>query len=399
MQRARLAIFVIALGVTGLAGAQAPAAPSAQASGALAPAPATTVAPAATGGIKGQNIFEVKPEASADPNYAQQTNGERAKVQPGNNAPMWRQVGQGVTGYSSLPKSQAPEAGNLIQPFVQYPGSRLTNAGEAWRQVRNNWLIPYGGSLLLLVVLALAIFYKTKGEIKNHGPDTGRKIERFTPFERAAHWANAIAFVILGVSGVVMAFGKFFLLPIMGGTLFGWLTYLLKNAHNFAGPLFAVSLVVVFLTFVKDNFPQKGDINWLLKGGGMFGGSEPASNRFNAGEKVVFWGGVFSLGLLVVSSGFVLDKIVPGLVYERGTMQIAHMVHAVATVLMLVMFIAHIYLGTIGMQGAYQGMKTGYVDETWAKEHHEFWYDEVKAGHIPAQRSVKPAPPSQTVQA
>ena len=351
------------------------------------PQAAPVAAPAAAGKIQGQSIFEVRPDASADPNYTSQTNGERAKVQPGNNAPMWRQVGQGVTGSSSLPLSEAPEAGNLIQRFVLYPGSRWTNAGEAWRQVRNHWLIPYGGSLLLLMVLALGIFYKTRGEIKNHAPDTGKKIERFTPFERAAHWSNAIAFVILGVSGVVMAFGRFFLLPIMGGTLFGWLTYVLKNAHNFAGPLFAVSLVVVFLTFVKDNFPQKGDINWLLKGGGMFGGSEPASNRFNAGEKIVFWGGVFSLGLLVVSSGFVLDKIVPGLVYERGTMQIAHMVHSAATVLMMVMFIAHIYLGTIGMQDAYKGMRTGYVDETWAKEHHEWWYDDVKAGKIPAQRT------------
>ena len=196
---------------------------------------------------------------------------------------MWRQVGQGVTGSSSLPLSEAPEAGNLIQRFVLYPGSRWTNAGEAWRQVRNHWLIPYGGSLLLLMVLALGIFYKTRGEIKNHAPDTGKKIERFTPFERAAHWSNAIAFVILGVSGVVMAFGKFFLLPIVGGTLFGWLTYVLKNAHNFAGPLFAVSLVVVFLTFVKDNFPQKGDINWLLTGGAC---SAAPSRRRTASTQV-----------------------------------------------------------------------------------------------------------------
>lgn len=391
----RRATVLSALGLllsAGLAQAQTPA-----------PQAAPTVVAPSAGGIQAQNIFEVNPEASADPNYAKQTNGERVKVQPGNNAPMWRQVGEGVTGFSSLPKSEAPEAGNLIQRFVQYPGSRWTNGGEAWRQVRNHWLVPYGGSLLLLMVLALGIFYTTKGEIKTHGPDTGRKIERFTPFERAAHWANAIAFVILGVSGVVMAFGKFFLLPIIGGTLFGWLTYLLKNAHNFAGPLFAVSLVVVFLTFVKDNFPQKGDVNWLLKGGGLLGGSEPASNRFNAGEKIVFWGGVFALGLLVVLSGFVLDKIVPGLVYERGTMQIAHMVHAAATVLMMVMFIAHIYLGTIGMQGAYKGMRTGYVDETWAKEHHEWWYDDVKAGKIPAQRSSLPAasttPPASTAQA
>jgi formate dehydrogenase subunit gamma len=248
------------------------------------------------------------------------------------------------------------------------------------------------------VVLAIALFYFAKGTIKNHAPDTGRRIERFTPFERAAHWSNAIAFVILAVSGVVMAFGKFFLQPIMGGTLFGWLTYVLKNMHNFAGPLFAVSLVIVFFTFLRDNWPQKGDLGWVLKGGGLVSGAEPASNRFNAGEKLVFWGGVFFLGLVVVSSGFVLDRLLPGLVYERSTMQIAHMVHAVATVLMMCMFLGHIYLGTIGMQGAYQGMKTGYVDETWAKEHHEYWYDDVKAGRIPAQRS-EPAAAGRTAQA
>ena len=392
---AQLAIFSVAFGVAGLVAAQAP---STAQSPSVSPAAPTTVAPASAGGIQSQNIFEVRPDASTEPGYDKQTNAERAKVQPGNNAPMWRQVGQGVSGFSSLPKSEAPEAGNLIQPFVQYPGSRLTNAGEAWRQVRNNWLIPYGGALLVIVILAIGIFYFTKGMIKNHAPDTGRKIERFTPFERAAHWSNAIAFVILAVSGVVMAFGKFFLLPIMGGTLFGWLSYVLKNMHNFAGPLFAVSLVIVFLTFLRDNWPQKGDMNWLLKGGGLVSGAEPASNRFNAGEKVVFWGGVFFLGLVVVSSGFVLDKLLPGLVYERSTMQIAHMIHAVATVLMMAMFIGHIYLGTIGMQDAYKGMRTGYVDETWAKEHHEFWYDDVKAGKIPVQRSELAAP-SQPVQA
>lgn len=397
---ARSVLFLLAAGLVGLAGAQAPAPQPAppQASGAVTPAPA---APAATGGIQGQNIFEVKPDASADPNYAKQSNGERAKVQPGNNAPMWRQVGEGVTGYSSLPKSEAPEAGNLIQPFVQYPGSRLTNAGEAWRQVRNNWIIPYGGSLFLIVLLAIAIFYFSKGSIKTHGADTGRKIERFTPFERAAHWSNAIAFSILAISGLVMAFGKFFLLPVIGGALFGWLTWVLKTMHNFAGPLFAVSLVIVFFTFLRDNWPQKGDLRWLAKGGGLItGGEEPPSNRFNAGEKLIFWGGVFFLGVVVVSSGFVLDKLLPGLVYERATMQVAHMVHAVATVLMMCMFLGHIYLGTIGMQGAYKAMRTGYVDETWAREHHEYWYDEVKAGNIPAQRSTPPVdPPGQIAQA
>jgi formate dehydrogenase subunit gamma len=168
------------------------------------------------------------------------------------------------------------EQGVLIQSFVQYPGSRLTTAGEAWRQVRNNWIIPYGGALLLIAVLALALVYWRKGPFGSPVRDTGRVIERFTPFERATHWAAAISFAVLGISGIVMAFGKFFLLPVLGGTLFGWLTYALKTAHNFAGPLFAVALVIFIITYLRDNLPRAGDLNWLLKGGGMFGGEHVA---------------------------------------------------------------------------------------------------------------------------
>ena len=351
------------------------------------PAQAAPAQPAQQGGIKSQNIFEVKPDASADPNYAKQSNAERAKVQPGNNAPLWRAVGQGATGVTTLPYAQAPEAGNMIQRFVQYPGTGLTNAGEAWRQVRNNWILPYGGSLIVIALLALGLFYWRKGSIGLHGAETGRKIERFTYFERAAHWTNAIAFCCLAISGIVMAFGKFFLLPIIGGSLFGWLAFALKNLHNFVGPLFAVSLVVVIFTFIKDNLPSKDDMMWVLKGGGLFSGEEVPSHRFNAGEKILFWGGVFLLGLIVVGSGLVLDKLIPGLMYYRETMQISHMIHAAAAVLMMAMFLGHIYMGTIGMKGAYKAMKTGYVDETWAKEHHGLWADDIAAGKIPAQRS------------
>ncbi len=379
--------LALAWGLSGVAVAQNNAPPAA------APAPA----PAATGGIQSQNIFDVKPDASSEPGYDKQSNAERAKVQPGNNAPVWRAVGQGSAGFSSLPKHEAPEAGVLIQPFTDYPGAPLTNAGEAWRQVRNNWILPYGGALVLIVLGAIALFYWRKGAFKQHAPDTGRKIERFTPFERSAHWANAIAFSILAISGLVMAFGKFFILPVIGSTLFGWLTYALKNMHNFAGPVFAVSLVVVIVTFIKDNLPRAGDLGWLLKGGGLLSGKEVPSHRFNAGEKVIFWAGVFLLGLIVVGSGLVMNKLVPGLLYERGTMQITHMIHAVASLLMVVMFLGHIYIGTLGMQGAFKAMETGYVDEAWAKEHHEQWYDDVKAGKIPVQRSAQ-VPPSQTVQ-
>ena len=129
---------------------------------------AQTAPAAGAPAVKGANILDIK-DASSEPGYAEQDNAQRAKVQPGNNAPMWRQVGQGVTGYSSLPPSQATEAGNLIQPFVQYPGSSLTNAGEAWRQVRNNIIIPYGGAFLVIVLGAIALFYWGKGTMRLHG--------------------------------------------------------------------------------------------------------------------------------------------------------------------------------------------------------------------------------------
>jgi len=390
-------LAVLALGCAG--GALAQAAQQGQNPGSQS-APVRTLddpapAQAAPGGIQGQNIFDVKPEvkrdASSEPGYEKQTNAERNRVQPGNNAPMWRDVQRGLEGFSSLPKSQAPEAGVLIQPQVQYPGSRLTTAGEAWRQVRNNWIIPYGGSLVLIFALALLIFFFTRGRIGHHDAvgGGGRRIERFTPFERAAHWANAIAFVVLAISGLVMAFGKFFLLPVIGSTLFGYFTYLLKNLHNFFGPLFVVSLVIVIVTFVRDEFPRKGDLNWLLKLGGVFSksGQEPPTHRFNAGEKVVFWLGVVLLGVFVAASGVVLDKLLPNLVYDRGTMQVAHMVHAVTAVGMVVLIGFHIYLGTVGVRGAYTAMRHGYVDEAWAHEHHGYWLEDIQAGKVPAQRS------------
>jgi formate dehydrogenase subunit gamma len=324
-----------------------------------------------------------KPQAAATDDLvspggakAGETNAERSKSQPGNNAPFWRGVkNSGLQqGTVNLPGA---EQGILIQSIAEYPGVAPTTAGEAWRQVRNKIIIPYGGALLGIMLLAIAIFYFTRGSLGGHASDTGRKVERFTPFERAAHWTNAIAFTVLAVSGLVMAFGKFILLPVVGGTLFGWLTYTLKTAHNFAGPVFAVSLVVVIATFIKDNLPQRQEV---------------PSHRFNAGEKGLFWVGVFVLGLTVVASGLFLDKLVPGFVFTRGQMQVAHMVHAAGAMLMMTAFIGHIFMGTLGMKGAFSAMRTGYVDEAWAREHHAYWADDIRAGKIPAQRSAQPAP-------
>ena len=343
-----------------------------------------------------------KPPAGAPPGFAapadpkpDENNAQRAKSQPGNNAPFWRSVRESgnVPGFTTLPDN---EGATLIQRFTQYPGSDFTTAGEAWRQVRNKWIVPYGGALLLLMGIAIGLFYWRRGPIGSDPVDTGRRIERFTYFERAAHWSVAITFVVLAVSGLVMAFGKFILLPLIGSTLFGWLTYALKTAHNLAGPLFVVALIVFIVGYMRDNIPRAYDVEWIAKAGGMLGGPEVPSHRYNAGEKAVYWGGVLFLGVIVSASGLVLDKLVPGMAYVRGEMQIAHLVHGVASMLMMAMFCVHIYMGTVGMTGAYQAMRTGYVDETWAKEHHELWYHDIKDGKIPAQRS---APSGKGIQA
>ena len=369
----------LAIGLLGAASALAQAQTAPVAAPVAEPAAAQAVAVDPAKGPPADFVAPAEPKAD-------DSNAARGKSQPGNNAPFWRSVRESgeVAGITNLP---GVEKGVLIQRFETYPGSSHATAGEAWRQVRNRVIIPYGGSLLLIVLVAIGIFYVTRGTMGHEHPEGGKRIERFTPFERSAHWLNAIAFVLLGVSGLVMAFGKFLLLPWMGHTLFGWITFGLKTMHNFVGPLFAVSLLVILLTFLKDNLPRAWDWLWIKKAGGLFGGQEVPSHRFNAGEKGVFWIGAFVLGITVVASGLVLDHLIPDMLYTRGQMQVAHMFHAAAAVLMLCIIFGHIYIGTVGMRGAYKAMRTGYVSEGWAKEHHELWYDDIKAGKIPAQRS------------
>lgn len=361
-----LALFLATSG-TGLAMAQnAPAEP---ASVAVSPAP---VAAANLAAVESIDILK-------------QNQAERTRDQPGNAAPTFRIVNDGTKHYSSLP---APEAGVLIQGKAQFPGqARATTAGEAWRQYRNGPLTMIGGALLLITFSVIATFYYFRGQIKLHAPLTGRLVERFTPGERTLHWSMALSFVSLAVSGTIILFGKHVLLPVFGLTLFGWLTFLCKNIHNFIGPVFTVSIILFFIKFVKDNLPSASDIPWLFKFGGLLSGEHVSSGRFNAGEKILFWGAVVGLGLVVSASGFVLDMLVPSLEYSRAIMQISNIIHIVAALLAAAMVMGHIYLGTIGMEGAYASMRTGYVDDAWAKEHHEAWYAEIESGKIARIRS------------
>jgi formate dehydrogenase subunit gamma len=293
---------------------------------------------------------------------------KRQVDQPLNNAPVWKEVRSSEPGTATT-TSRNREANVLIQ-----------SQGQTWRQLRNGPVTLYGGILLATMLGAISLFYRRKGTIKLKAPLTGKKIQRFTTAERRMHWATAISFSILAISGLIMLFGKYILQPVLGYSLFSWLARLCISLHNFIGPLFFLCAIGLFFTFVRDNFPKAHDVLWLKKGGGLASGEHVPSDRFNAGEKVWFWGGLATLGILVGLSGFVLDF--PNFNQTRGTMQIANIVHVIGALMFILGACGHIYMGTVGMEGAYKAMREGTVDEAWAKEHHEYWYNDIKSGKI-----------------
>ncbi len=302
---------------------------------------------------------------SAEDNGAKEQ-AQRQLTQPGNNAPMWRDVRDGANPYQTT-QVRGVETNILVQ-----------SGGQTWRELRNGPITLYGGLILIVVPLLIFAFFRWKGPLSLHDKPTGRMIERFSDWERMVHWATAISFVVLAVSGVIILFGKHVMLPVFGYTAFSWLAILSKNLHNFVGPLFVFCTLVMFVTFVRDNIWRAMDFAWLAKAGGLLGGHEVPAGRFNGGEKTWFWFGVTLLGIVVGATGLVLNF--PNFAQTREIMQQANVIHAVAAVIFVAASLGHIYLGTVGMKGAYEAMRTGYVDETWAKEHHQVWYEEVKAG-------------------
>ena len=315
--------------------------------------------------------------AQQQPSTPEQSQQQRQVTQPGNNAPVWREVQRGDPNYTSLP---GREMNVLIQPPARFLGQDVrSTAGEAWRQFRNGPVTFWGGWLVVLVLAAIVAFYFIFGPVKLHGKPTGRLIRRFSTLDQVLHWTVAISFSVLGLTGLLMLFGKHVLLPIFGYTLFAWLAALGKNLHNFVAPVFIVSVALFAIMFVRYNLPRAYDLAFFRNGlGYMTGKKHVPSGKFNGGEKVWFWGGVVVLSIVVSWSGLVL--LFPNFDQTRAVMQEAWIWHAVAALIYIALSLGHIYLGTLGVEGAYQAMRTGYVDEVWAKEHHEIWYNEVKSG-------------------
>src|SRR6266550_46283 len=280
-----------------------------------------------------------------------------------------------------------------IEGQIDQPNERervlMQPAGRQWdyfHEVILHWL---GAIVILGMIAALGAAYLIIGRLRISKGRSGQKVPRFNAFERFSHWLTAITFVVLGLTGLNITFGKLLLLPIIGPEAFSSLSEAAKYVHNFVSFPFVVGLALIVVMWMKDNIPRKVDIIWLKEGGGFIRSKHPTAGRFNAGEKLVFW---FALGAgaAVSVSGYLL--LFPFYVTNIAGMQIAQVVHSIIAVLFVALIIAHIYIGTLGMEGAFEAMGTGSVDLNWAKEHHGLWLEEeIAKGRAKLPASATPA--------
>jgi formate dehydrogenase subunit gamma len=246
-------------------------------------------------------------------------------------------------------------------------------AGRDWRHFHEVTLRWLGGIAMLGMLAMLATFYLWRGMVRIESGRSGRIVVRFNAFERAVHWMTAVCFIVLALSGLNLTFGRALLLPLMRPESFTALSEWAKYAHNYLSFPFTLGVVLIFLMWLGGNLPTRVDIEWLKRGGGMIGRNHPPAYRFNAGQKLVYWIVVLGGGAAAMS-GYLLIFPFYGTTIE--TMQQAEMVHGIVAMLFIAVMLAHIYIGTIGMEGAFEAMGSGTVDLNWAKEHHSLWRED-----------------------
>jgi len=294
----------------------------------------------------------------------------------------------------------------------------MQDGGMAWQQFRSGPLATYGGWLLLGTVGALVLFYLLRGKIPVDAPLTGRTVLRFKFAERMAHWVLAGSFILLGFTGLFVKYGRDYIAPYLGKDFNATLLIASKFIHNNVAWAFMAALVVVFFMWVWHNIPNRTDITWFAQAGGIIGKKHPPAKKFNAGQKIIFWsvillGGSISMSGLSLLFPFelplfaktfaVLNQtglpemlgfgILPEQMAPHEEMQLAQAWHAIVSFVLMAIIIAHIYIGSVGMQGAYDAMGSGEVDEAWAHQHHSLWLEEVKEKErkAPSSGSATPA--------
>lgn len=289
----------------------------------------------------------------------------------------WRAVKEGVQGYSAV---GGPESGVLIQMN-----------GTGWQQMRDGPIAQKLPWIIVGVAAILFLFHLFGGRSKLDKPRSGRKIKRWSWLDRLVHWVTAISFIALAVTGMSMLIGKTVLIPVLGKAGFASWAQVSMQAHNVLGPVFAVGITSMIVLWIWYNFPTRVDMAWLKAGGGMFSKkSHPSAGRMNAGEKIWFWllatvGVVVCLtGLAMVAPiyGFAIPawaEVLPWVSGSRADMQQANLLHAGLGIAWTAIALGHIYIGTAGTEGAFEGMATGYVSEEWAEQHHDLWAEKMRA--------------------
>ena len=295
-------------------------------------------------------------------------------INPGTD--LWREVRQRDGEIEGISQVKSPGANVLVNV-----------SGQSWREYRMQELVPKAGAAILIMLIVIAIFRLLRGRIMLEEGRSGIKILRFTTSQRAAHWSTAILFVMLGLTGLTLLLGRKFLIPVFGAEGFSSIAVAAKFLHDYLGPVFMLALTWLFVLFVRDNLPSpKLDLQWLLRGGGLFG-KHASSDRYNAGEKIWFWLASI-IGLAVIISGMVLDFPIFG--QTRATMEFYHWVHSVSAIILIVVSFGHIYMGTAALEATFEVMQTGYCDSNWAREHHDLWYEKVKySGESVSQDQVQ----------
>ena len=293
----------------------------------------------------------------------------------------------------------------------------MQDSGMWWLDFRRGPLLKFTTYLMGGTLVLLALFFLVRGRIRIDGKKTGQKITRFKAIERFGHWLMAGSFILLGLTGLISLFGRKVMIPMFGHESFSTLAIGSKWIHNNMSWAFMLGLIMVFVMWVAHNIPNRTDLAWIAKGGGIFKkGVHPPAGKFNAGQKLIFWA-VILLGASISVTGlsllfpFELPMFGKTFVILNATglpqlfgfgelntvlaphqeMQFAQLWHALVSVVLLSIVLAHIYIGTVGMEGAYDAMGSGDVEEQWAREHHSLWVDQVKSADSPRVASVKPA--------
>lgn len=281
--------------------------------------------------------------------------------------------------------------GGVISGRVSIPDQKAANlihpAGRDWRHFHEVTLIWLGGIVLVGMLALLVIFYLWRGRIPIEGGRTGRTMLRFTGLERFVHWLVATCFILLGITGLNVTFGKRLLLPILGPDAFSTWSEYAKFVHNYLSFAFTIGVVLMFLMWISVNFPNKTDAEWIKRGGGIVGKDHPPASKFNAGQKILYWLVMLGAAAMIVSGYMLMFPFYGGLTIAN--MELASVFHGVVAMLFVAMILAHIYLGTVGMEGAFEAMAEGTVDVNWAKQHHSLWVEE-EAGRAKGETAGQP---------